>query len=196
MSARVPAKVKRILAGAAGSLGLIVFWRDSGRRWVNGLRLVAWLVVIAAIVAVFDGAVSRSPATSKPAVTLLGKRPARLASETCTSDMSRLGRSLGWLPAAVALPAGSYPTTEYYPKDTAYHAASLVVPVEIHALDAYILSTWPADNIQFAYDQQDPKDSEFVFQYGQNAGQVQLLKDPCGSQSTYMVIIYGPVPQA
>jgi len=119
-----------------------------------------------------------------------GKHVPRALFQQCS--VRPLDRPLGWLPAAVTLPAGTYPTKAFDLKAASLNFASFVVPLEIHTFDAYIDSVWPTKNIQIVYQQQDISDSEFTFQYGQDAGSVQLVHDPCGSGETFMALEYGP----
>jgi hypothetical protein len=117
--------------------------------------------------------------------------PPPTAVSNCAAVPPPLSQPLPWIPTGLSLPTGSYASADLSKSAGSLHAASFVVPGDVADFFNYVANAWPNQGVTITFGEQDPNDSEFVFQYGGNQGSMALTRPFCDSEFSSLVLAYG-----
>ena len=109
----------------------------------------------------------------------------------CLAVPAALGQPLSWLPPSMSLPPGNYAAQDFTPSGSSTHAVSFVFPGNVADFFTYISKTWPGEGVTLTYEEQDPNDSEFVFEYNGHQGSLALTRPYCDPNDSSLVVAYG-----
>jgi hypothetical protein len=113
------------------------------------------------------------------------------APSNCLAPSPMLGHALSWMPAGLPLPPGSYPSEDLTPSSGSPHVASFVVPGSVADFFDFVSNNWPGSGATITFGEQDPNDSEFVFQYGGQQGSMVLTRPFCDPGYSSLDLAYG-----